>query len=196
PKGGRPPNVMLYSDEVWTGIEYQVAGHMLYEGLLEEGFAIVKGTRDRYDGIPKAPIPRSPWNEIECGGHYARAGSSWTLLLALSGWLYDGAAGHLEFRPIHTPENFKSFFSGSDGWGSLAQTRKGGGQRNDIHVEEGTLKVTRLRLDTSAPPKSATVKVAGKTVAAALKAEPDGVFLDLSQPTVIKAGQTLTVTLS
>jgi non-lysosomal glucosylceramidase len=196
PKGGRPPNVMLYSDEVWTGIEYQVAGHMLYEGMLEEGFAIVKGTRDRYDGIPKAPIPRSPWNEIECGGHYARAGSSWTLLLALSGWLYDGAAGHLEFRPIHTPENFKSFFSGSDGWGSLAQTRKGGGQRNDIHVEEGTLKVTRLRLDTSAPPKSATVKVAGKTVAAALKAEPDGVFLDLSQPTVIKAGQTLTVTLS
>ncbi len=196
PKGGRPPNVMLYSDEVWTGIEYQVAGHMLYEGMLEEGFAIVKGTRDRYDGIPKAPIPRSPWNEIECGGHYARAGSSWTLLLALSGWLYDGATGHLEVRPIHNRENFKSFFSGSEGWGSLAQTRKPDGQHNEIHVEEGTLKVTRLRLDTAAPPKKAMVKAAGKPIAATLKAGPDGVFLDLSQPAILKAGQTLTVTLS
>lgn len=196
PKGGRPANVMLYSDEVWTGIEYQVAGHMLYEGMLEEGFAIIKGTRDRYDGIPKAPIPRSPWNEIECGGHYARAGSSWTLLLALSGWLYDGAMGHLEFRPIHSPQNFKSFFSGSEGWGSLSQTRKGGGQHNEIHVAEGTLKVTRLRLDTAAPPKSAVVKVAGKSVPATLKTEQNDVFLDLARSAVIKAGQTLTVTLS
>ena len=51
---------MLYSDEVWTGIEYQVAAHMIYEGLVEEGFAIVKGARDRYDGIPRPPIPRNP----------------------------------------------------------------------------------------------------------------------------------------
>jgi len=196
PKGGRPANVMLYSDEVWTGIEYQVAGHMLYEGMLEEAFAVVKGVRDRYDGIPKAPIPRSPWNEIECGGHYARAGSSWTLLLALSGWLYDGARGELEFRPLHTPEKFKSFFSASEGWGSLAQTRKGNSQHNEIRVEEGTLKVTRLRLETSAPPKSAAVKVAGKAVTAMLKTGPEGVFVTLPQAAIIKAGQTLTVTLS
>ena len=52
PKGGRPGNVMLYSDEVWTGIEYQVAAHMIYEGLVEEGFAIVKAARDRYDLHP------------------------------------------------------------------------------------------------------------------------------------------------
>lgn len=196
PKGGRPANVMLYSDEVWTGIEYQVAGHMLYEGMVEEAYAIIKGVRDRYDGIPKAPIPRSPWNEIECGGHYARAGSSWTLLLALSGWLYDGATGHLEFRPLHDREKFKSFFSASEGWGSLTQNRKGNGQHNEIKVEEGTLKVARLRLDTAAPPKHATVKVAGKTVPAALKADLAGVFLDLTAPVVLKAGQTLTVSLS
>jgi uncharacterized protein (DUF608 family) len=196
PKGGRPPNVMLYSDEVWTGIEYQVAGHMLYEGLLEEGFAVVKGARDRYDGIPKAPIPRSPWNEIECGGHYARAGSSWTLLLALSGWLYDGATGQLEFRPLYRPESFKSFFSGSEGWGSLSQTRKADSQRNEIRVEEGALKVARLRLATSAPPKRAVVKVAGNPVAAVLRTDPTGVFLTLSQPAILKAGQTFTVTLS
>ena len=100
PKGGRPGNVMLYSDEVWTGIEYQVAAHMIYEGLVEEGFAIVKGARDRYDGIPRPPIQRNPWNEIECGGHYARAMSSWSLLLALSGWEYDGPRQALR---VHAP---------------------------------------------------------------------------------------------
>ena len=60
PKGGRPPTVMLYSDEVWTGIEYQVAAHMIYEGMIEEGLAIVKGARDRYDGIPRAQSAATP----------------------------------------------------------------------------------------------------------------------------------------
>ena len=102
PKGGRPANTIPYVDEVWTGVEYQVAAHMLYEGLMDEGFAVVKGARERYDGIPRAPIPRSPWNEIECGGHYARAMSSWSLLLALSGFHYDGLTQTLRFQPLET----------------------------------------------------------------------------------------------
>ena len=110
---------------------------MIYEEMFEEGFAIVKGARNRYDGVPRAPIPRSPWNEIECGGHYARAGSSWSLLLALSGWLYDGTTGELEFRPRQTPHAFRSFFTGSEGWGSASQTRGNGSQRNEIKVVEG-----------------------------------------------------------
>ena len=100
------------------------------------------------------------------------------------------------FRPLYRPESFKSFFSGSEGWGSLSQTRKADSQRNEIRVEEGALKVTRLRLATSAPPKSAAVKVAGKPVAATLRTDPTGVFLTLSQPAILKAGQTLTVSLS
>ena len=117
PRGGRPAKVMLYSDEVWTGIEYQVAAHMIYEGFLEEGFSVAKGARDRYDGVPRGPIPRNPWCEIECGGHYARAMSSWSLLLALSGWKYDGPRGELHFVPCYRPENFKSFFTGPEGSG-------------------------------------------------------------------------------
>src|SRR5574340_963823 len=61
PKGGRPGNVMLYSDEVWTGIEYQVAAHMIYEGMVEQGLAIVEAVRERHDGAR-----RNPWNEVEC----------------------------------------------------------------------------------------------------------------------------------
>ncbi|HEV2328906.1 MAG TPA: GH116 family glycosyl-hydrolase [Verrucomicrobiae bacterium] len=163
PRGGRPANVMLYSDEVWTGIEYQVAAHMIYEGFLEEGFSIAKGARDRYDGIPREPIVRNPWCEIECGGHYARAMSSWSLLLALSGWKYDGPRSELSFTPCYRPENFKSYFTGPEGWGSIAQTWDGAQQKVTIAVQAGALHLQALEI---VPAQSgdyrATVTLAGK----------------------------------
>src|SRR5439155_8612837 len=45
PNGGRPAYPFPYADEVWTGIEYQVAAHMIYEGLLQEGLEIVQAVR-------------------------------------------------------------------------------------------------------------------------------------------------------
>ena len=94
PRGGRPAFPFPYSDEVWTGIEYQVAAHLIYAGLLDEGLAIVRGLRDRHDGER-----RNPWNEFECGNHYARAMASWSLLLALSGYRYSAPAGRIAFAP-------------------------------------------------------------------------------------------------
>lgn len=64
-------------------MEYQVAAHLIYQGFVEEGLAIVKGVRERHDGQR-----RNPYDECECGHHYARALSSWSLLLALSGFRY------------------------------------------------------------------------------------------------------------
>ena len=196
PKGGRPPGVMLYSDEVWTGIEYQAAAHMLYEGMLEEGLAIVKGARDRYDGFPRSPIPRNPWNEIECGGHYARAGSSWSLLLALSGWLYDGTTSELEFLPRHQPGAFKSFFTGPEGWGSAGQTRKGAVQRNDLRVVEGKLTLRQVRLQAHAGTKQVRAVVGGKAFVPAVKRERNGITLTFADTVILAEGQSLTVTQS
>jgi non-lysosomal glucosylceramidase len=196
PKGGRPRNVMLYSDEVWTGIEYQVAAHLLYEGLIEEGLAIVRGARDRYDGIPRAPIPRNPWNEIECGGHYARAMSSWSLLLAASGYEYDGPARTLRFAPRLTPDNFKSFFCGPESWGSLRQARDGQGQRNEIAVVAGQLAVAQLRLVSTGQPQKVTVTLGGAAVPARFERTEDGVLVTLTAPAIVKAGETLTATIA
>jgi len=187
---------MLYSDEGWTGIEYQVAGHMIYEGLIEEGFAIVKGARDRYDGSPRPPIERNPWNEIECGGHYARAMSSWSLLLALSGWEYDGPRQVLRFTPRHTPENFKGFFAGPEGWGSLQQTRDGPAQQNELSVREGRLAVAEIALSVTGTPKRVKVECGGKTVPSSFKAEAGGVVVSVKRPAVIEAGQRLVVRVS
>src|ERR1700743_3229824 len=127
---------------------------MIYEGMTEEAFSIVRGARDRYDGIPRAPLGRNPWCEIECGGHYTRAMSSWSLLLALSGYECDGPRAILKFNPGYQPENFKCFFSAPQGWGSFAQTITGSTQKASIVVNAGNVKVDTLylKLTTGAKP--------------------------------------------
>ncbi|MCE5266728.1 MAG: non-lysosomal glucosylceramidase [Planctomycetaceae bacterium] len=197
PKGGRPKHVMLYSDEVWTGLEYQVAAHLIYEGMIEEGLSIARGARERYDGISRKPIECNPWNEMECGGHYARAMSSYSLLLALSGWEYDGLAKSLRFAPRITPEKFQSFFAGPEGWGSIKQVRDGKTQRNEIHVVEGRLPVAELRLAAWTGVKQFKATLAGATLEATLRPATDGelAIITLATPAIVKAGETLTVEL-
>ncbi|MGA2035802.1 MAG: GH116 family glycosyl-hydrolase [Thermoguttaceae bacterium] len=51
-----------YFNECMTGFEYQVAGHMIWEGLVEEGLAVTRAIHDRYHASR-----RNPWNEVECG---------------------------------------------------------------------------------------------------------------------------------
>jgi len=191
PRGGRPANVMLYSDEVWTGIEYQVAAHLIYEGMIEEGLAVVKGARERYDGIPRPPIQRNPWSEIECGGHYARAMSSWSLLLAISGWEYDAPRGVLRFTPRHSKEDFSSFFSGPAGWGSARQSRRGRHQTNELRVDEGQVVLTELRLETLNAPTGVRAELAGKRIKSAFTFTDGTLRVSLLGPVVLRAGQSL-----
>ncbi|MBV9468919.1 MAG: hypothetical protein JO316_15155 [Abitibacteriaceae bacterium] len=200
PKGGRPANPMLYVDEVWTGIEYQVAGHMIYEGMVDEAFAIIKGARDRYDGIPSAPMPRSPWNEFECGGHYARAMSSWSILLAMSGWHYDGMAQSLRFAPRYSPANFKTFWSGPEGWGSISQTRNtardGRGQSHEITAVEGNLRLAFLHLDAPDGVKRVQAQLGGKRLATSNRLTTDGLAITFDNAVILRQGQTLNVNLT
>ena len=79
PDGGRPILPFVYSDEVWTGIEYQVASHLMQIGDENEGLEIVRLCRARYDGVR-----RNPFNEYECGHWYARAMASFALLYSIS----------------------------------------------------------------------------------------------------------------
>jgi hypothetical protein len=112
PRGGRPALPFVYADEVWTGIEYQVAAHLIYAGQVAEGLAMVRAVRDRYDGRR-----RNPWNEVECGSHYARALSSWSLVTALSGFTFSAPERRLGFAPRVSPRDFRCFFTTGDGWG-------------------------------------------------------------------------------
>ena len=125
PHGGRPKLPFVYSDEVWTGIEYQVAAHLIYEGYVDEGLAIVKAVQERHDGYR-----RNPWNEVECGHHYARAMASWAVLTALSGFRYDlvGSTPSIGFDPKINSDDFSTFFSTGTCWGVYTQKRNGAGK--------------------------------------------------------------------
>jgi uncharacterized protein (DUF608 family) len=139
PKGGRPEKPILYCDEVWTGLEYHVAASMLHEGMIEDALCVIRGARDRYTGNQ-----RNPWSEIECGGHYARAMSSYSLLPAAAGLDYHAGHKSLHFNPRLSPEKFMSFFVAANGWGTLVQDRFGNRQRNIVSVKHGELALNLL----------------------------------------------------
>jgi non-lysosomal glucosylceramidase len=194
PEGGRMQEPVRYRDEVWTGIEYQVAAGLLAEGMLREGLSILRGVHDRYDGRR-----HNPWNEVECGDHYARALASWGCLLALTGLVYDGPAGRLGFAPRWRPEDFQAFFSAAEGWGSLGQRRGERRQESTIAVKHGQVTLREVVLQ---PPEKVTVREARVSVGdRAVKAEfhlddpARAVTLRLAEPIAVQAGETLTVSL-
>ncbi len=175
-----------YRNTIWTGIEFQVASGMIYEGLLKEGLAIVRGIHERYDGVK-----HNPWNHVLCGDFYSRAMASWGCLLAASGYVYDGPAGMIGFAPRLTPENFKAFFSAAEGWGSLVQTRIGSRQSNRIEVKWGRLRVKSLQLELPSQAKlaAASVTVAGRQVNADAKQQGTRVTIVLPQAEILEKNQ-------
>jgi len=137
PRGGKPTLPFVYSDEVWTGIEYQVASHLIEEGFVEEGLTIVKALRSRYDGRT-----RNPWNEYECGNWYARAMASYPLLGALSGFRYSAVDRTLYFGPKLNERPFKCFFSAASGFGTVTLDTR----QISVRIIEGELHLEKLVL--------------------------------------------------
>ncbi|HTB98447.1 MAG TPA: GH116 family glycosyl-hydrolase [Terracidiphilus sp.] len=141
PDGGRPSLPFVYSDEVWTGVEYQVAANLIFRGLLEEGLAVAKGVSDRYDGLK-----RNPWNQIEWGNHYSRAMASYALLLALSGFKYSAIEKTLAFAPQLNQQDFRCFFAAGSGWGTFSQNVNRTSQEIRIEVLHGDLPLEEIHL--------------------------------------------------
>ncbi len=137
PHGGKPTLPFVYSDEVWTGIEYQVASHLIEEGLVQEGLTVVRAVRERYDGRV-----RNPFNEYECGSYYARALSSYALLGALSGFRFSAADKTLWLGPRTQAAEWRTFFSTASGFGTIALSA----QTLTIEIIEGELQVETLHL--------------------------------------------------
>lgn len=193
PKGGRPEFPFVYSDEVWCGIEYQVAAHMIYEGLVAEGLSVVKGVRDRHDGER-----RNPWNEFECGNYYSRSMASYSVLLALSGFHYSAPEKSISFAPVINQDDFACFFSVGSGWGMYSQ-KSAGTTSASIEVRMGELELKEICLPFATD--KAVVNLAGNVVSADVKGCSscdkccDCATVTFSKPIKIKAGETLTIML-
>ncbi len=118
PKGGRPRLPFVYSDEVWTGIEYQVAAHLILEGLVDEGLEVVRAVHARHDGLR-----RNPWDEVECGHHYARMASVGATA-RLGVLRSDVATGTIDLAPRWSAAHFRSLVSLAPRGGSSARTSR------------------------------------------------------------------------
>jgi uncharacterized protein (DUF608 family) len=141
-----------YADEVWTGIEYQVASHLILHGRVEEGLTIVCAARHRYDGQK-----RNPFNEYECGSYYARAMASYALLQSLTGFRYSAATRTLYLAPMtKAGKKFQTFFAAATGFGVISVAK----DHVLINMLEGELVVDQLVL-------------AGKKMAAQVMAAAD-----------------------
>ena len=126
----KPVIAVPYAEEAMNGFEYQAACHMIQEGMVDEGLEIVRAIRDRYDGAA-----RNPWNEFECGSNYARSMASYSLLLALSGFEYHMAQGHIGFSPVVDGSDFSCFFGLDAGWGTISID----GSKIELSVLKGSL---------------------------------------------------------
>lgn len=153
PRGNKPTLPFVYSDEVWTGIEYQVASHLIHEGFADEGLTIVKALRSRYDGRT-----RNPWNEYECGNWYARAMSSFALVGALSGFRYSAVDKTLHFGPKLKVHPFISFFCTASGYGTIALE----GHTVTVNMIEGELAIENLRFTDPDGTRSSAWKTTAK----------------------------------
>lgn len=195
PHGGRPGEPVRYRDEIWTGIEYQVAAGLAWEGQVDEALALVHGIEQRYDGTH-----HNPWNEVECGDHYARALASWGVLHALAGFTWDGPAGRLGFAPRLTPDTFACFFSTGTAWGTLRQERTGDQQTDTFAVRYGQLRLTQVTLDTpvgGSNAATATIQQDGREqpVSVQRAADQPHTVLRFDPPLTLQAGQSLCVQL-
>ncbi len=181
PRGGRPRYPFPYADEVWTGIEYQVAAHCIYEGLVEEGLRIVRAVRARHAGFN-----RNPWNEFECGHHYARAMSSWSLVLALSGCHYDGTKGLLRFGPVLRAENFRCLYTAGTGWGVYTQ-RVGSEFEAELRADWGEVVLRSLELR--------DLKLAARVVldGQSVPFDAHAGSVQFANPVILRAGSRLTI---
>ncbi|MCY3024282.1 MAG: GH116 family glycosyl hydrolase, partial [Planctomycetota bacterium] len=183
----------FYFNECMNGFEYQAAGHMIWEGLLQEGLAVTRAVHDRYHAAR-----RNPWNEVECGDHYARSMASHGVFLAACGYEYHGPKGHLGFAPRLTPDDFRAPFTAAEGWGTFSQKREGQAQRETIELKSGKLRVKTLAfaLPEKAQPKAVSVTLNGQAVQAAHAVEGNRITITLAADATIQAGQKLEIAIA
>jgi len=199
PHGDKPEIPTLYSDEVWTGLEYEVAALCIHAGKITEALQIIQAVRDRYDGSH-----RNPWNEVECGDHYVRAMASWTLLYALTGVNYKIEVKQFKLAPRINAENFKTFFITGNAWGQLIQQISNNKIFSSLSISHGSLEIKTFLLEElggSKPVKCSVIvketpEGEKKPLEAILSINNFGVEIVLTKVIILKEGHQLIIELN
>ena len=186
-KGTRPKIPFPYYAEAWTGIEYLVASQFIYAGMLREGLETVENVRKRFDGER-----RNPWDEPECGHHYARAMSAWSVVIALSGFHYHGADKAINLIPKTGGPRFASFWSTGSGWGLFSVIRESAQSRIELAVTEGLLRLKSIRTGRTSAASTAVV-LGNRRYPHKVRTQGDSTILELAEDVVVPAGGKLLV---
>jgi non-lysosomal glucosylceramidase len=111
---------------------------------------VVAAVRERFDGAR-----RNPFDEAECGHHYARALASWGVVVALTGFGYDGRSGVMTFAAAE-PEPAVAgaepgagavvwFWANGSAWGTVRQSFDAAGARAvALEVLHGSVRLERV----------------------------------------------------
>ena len=175
-----------YFDECMTGFEHQVAGHMVWEGMVEQGLAVERAVHDRH-----AADRRNPWNEVEAGDHYARSMASYGVFTAVCGYEYHGPKGHLAFAPRLTPGNFRAPFTAAQGWGTFAQRRLVDGLHATVDLKWGTLRLSTFGLATSG--RAVRAALDGRAVGATVAFDGERATVTFAEAVSVSVGHRLTI---
>jgi non-lysosomal glucosylceramidase len=168
-----------------------VASHMIREGMVTEGIVMIRAIHDRYDAAK-----RNPFNEVECGDHYARALASWGALISLSGYEHHGPKHHIAFAPALPGREFRSAFTAAEGWGTFSEsTADGEAQVERIEVRWGRLRLKTLafRAPSGGGAPAVTVRAWGRTLPATHAMEGGRILVTLSEDIVIESGASIEV---
>jgi uncharacterized protein (DUF608 family) len=176
-----------YLNETMNGFEYQAAAHMIAEGMIKEGMAVIKTLDERYDGNK-----RNPFNEVECGDHYARSMASYGALITISGFEHNGPRRHIGFAPRLTPENFRAPFVAAEGWGTFSQRLENGVMTAAVDVRHGKLALATIGLQHEHG-NNVTVKRGDTILPASIKRNGKRILITLDAPDEITAAEKLTI---
>jgi uncharacterized protein (DUF608 family) len=207
--GEVPANTIRYYNEIMSGFEYAAAATMLQYGMIDEGLGIVNAIANRYDGRLRAKGEvhmasnstvfgcGGPFGEDECGDFYGRPLSSWSVLLALQGFAYNGPEQRIGFRPLWRPADHASFFTSANGWGIFEQKQNTEFQSDVITIAWGKLEIAEIRLTVNQGCQvgSFTIEVNGKSIAGKITQGQHDVMLKLKRPINISSGQKIKILL-
>lgn len=182
----RPKIPFPYSTEAWTGIEYLVGTLFLEYGMLREGVETYAGARRRFDGER-----RNPFNEPECGHHYARAMSSWSGMAVLSGFRYEGPVRHLRVERKPAGPMFHSIWATGTGWGKYSLGLEGGRTKVRIETLYGTLPVRSFALEATGT--SATVRMGTEKIDCQVQAAGSQRRVSVAEVIAIHAGEAVEI---
>jgi uncharacterized protein (DUF608 family) len=183
----RPRIPFPYFAEVMTGFEHSTAALMIYSGMVGEGVECIGNIRDRYDGEK-----RNPWDEAECGHHYARAMASWTSVVALSGFQYDGRMASVVAIPRAPHREFRCFWSTGTGWGTFSYaSSQGQGALFTLKVCAGTLPCQSFEITGNGA--SASVRSGSQVYTHTMERHPDRAIIRLDKRAILREGGDLQI---